>query len=129
MNSFEDVRLFLNSIPNINRGGCGFAALAMYEWLKENDDKTQNISIIHLDYEEISERPSSCAHVCIKYKNTLFDSKGKLDKSKFPYKKEVSIEHHLNSLKFGEWNTMFQRRGNLTKIEKTLKIKIKNKIK
>ena len=26
----------LNSIPNINRGGCGLSALAIYRWCKKN---------------------------------------------------------------------------------------------
>jgi hypothetical protein len=31
---FKKVRAFLTDIPNINCGGCGIAALAMYRWLK-----------------------------------------------------------------------------------------------
>lgn len=42
---FEDLRKFLASIPCINRGGCGFAALAMYDAaIKEGKTPTLMIS-------------------------------------------------------------------------------------
>lgn len=35
--TFEDVQAAINQVPNINRGGCGIAALAMARWIKKNN--------------------------------------------------------------------------------------------
>ena len=34
--TLKQVQKFLSNIPNINRGGCGISALALYRWLENN---------------------------------------------------------------------------------------------
>lgn len=39
MKNFKELREYLASIPNINSGGCGYATLFMYQWLKIHKPK------------------------------------------------------------------------------------------
>ena len=53
--TLSDVQKYLNSIPYINCGGCGYSAYAIYLWLKKtNYPKINNVSFVYL-YSGISD--------------------------------------------------------------------------
>jgi hypothetical protein len=49
MNTLTEVRQYLSSVPNINFGGCGIAALSMFRWCK---DRNTDVQLICLEIEE-----------------------------------------------------------------------------
>ena len=83
MNTLTEVRQYLSSIPDINFGGCGIAALSMFRWCKKREIFTQ---IICLESEEeeaesnlkklakgIAIGLSAPSHCGIVYESTVMD--------------------------------------------------------
>lgn len=152
MKTLSEVRKYLKSIPNINYGGCGIAAYAMYIWLKKNGNKS-NIKFIYLysessigSYENnsivLSHRKyyktyaSSCSHVMIKVGNNIMDcANERIDLSSGVYpllSMEIQEVHITQSIKFiknslskeDQWNCSFNRGKYLPLIEKKLGISL-----
>jgi hypothetical protein len=134
---------YLNEIPNINCGGCGVSALAIYRWLKKNYD-VKDIDILFCydnwigadDFENNKQvfesgegSLTSPTHVVLKYKKFIFDSEGiKTDlKSDFPLiHKATKIDLFMKVLNIlSEWNDYFERKPKVIKnIEKYLDINL-----
>lgn len=128
---------YLGTIRDINWGGCGIAALAIYNTaflynlkpkihylyydnnhpLKEANDnfKKGKTSIAH-----------GCTHVVVKIGNKFYDANGEYDLDSEGYVDggEVTKEHLINSVVNGEWNSMFNRGKWLPKIEEFMGYKL-----
>jgi len=144
--SFDDVRNFLNDIPNINCGGCGIAALSMFLWTKEHEAEfIDDFKLIYkytawsLDAYEDNVAyfqgkrpyPNSCGHALIKHKNIIQDTSDTgYDCSYFFTSHESvidapDIEDFLRkSINHGSWNRFFNRKKYVPYIEKNLKINL-----
>ena len=48
LTSFEELREFLDSVPNINRGGCGVSVYAMYCLLEKQKQLKPDTKIIYI---------------------------------------------------------------------------------
>jgi len=125
MKTLKDVQEFINSIPDINSGGCGVAALAMYRWLKKNDmlKKTTMFHFLHSydgylyetnkRYVEKNEgKPSACSHIGLIHGNRTIDCEGFINTREYKYKIRTSNENMLvlavNNV--NDWNSMFDRK-------------------
>ena len=137
MKTLKDVRKFLSSIPRIDYGGCGIAALAMYRWLKKNNKLTPDVKIVFLfschsylydnnrRYAETKEgMPSACSHVGLRITpHQTIDSEGYLKLCDYQYNIETTDEDFLllainNTI---DWNITFDR-SNVKIIAKTLDV-------
>jgi hypothetical protein len=122
----------LNKIPNINRGGCGFSALAIYDTAK-SEGKSPKIVFLYsgwdadsyeqnLEFKNGENEPTSCSHVVVKIGKKYYDSTGKLSKSELQgYRRDEEIKrsHLIAALqKKSDWNTTFKRDCWLNKIAK-----------
>jgi len=143
MKNLKQVQGFLNNIPNINSGGCGIAALAIYRWLKQNNQLTKDTKFVYYyfseDRSEISYNhylnnsnvlennngePEACAHAGIYYRRKYLDSNGKIDTWKFEHDHYVNEKFIVNSINnLGCWNSSFER-SHIGEIEDRLNIKL-----
>lgn len=136
----KQVLNYLNSIPNINYGGCGISALAVYRWVKKYYEFS-NVQILFCyygdnkyDYNNNVRVFKTCKgyltspqHVVLKYKNIMFDSKGVYRhlNADFPLEHEATrLDLFISVLNdLSEWNNMFERKTNVIKnIENKLEI-------
>ena len=132
--SFNDTLDYLDEIPNINSGGCGIAAIALYRWLDKNQELSENTTIFGFDsgYEEyhnnvkllknnnnnLEDKLMVSNHYMIFHEDKYHDSTGSYDSfidkdSKYEYNYEISPEQLLilinkPSLRRG-WNWFFKR--------------------
>jgi hypothetical protein len=138
---FQAVQNFLNEIPNINCGGCGISAYAMFLWLRKMNMLTEDVKVVFLHH-SYSERdfqtnqsfylqgvgnPVAPEHVALTRNGFMIDSSG-------VYKKENEYDYHLavsidkaedflvNSLNDNNWNSWFDRPNIAPMIEKELGI-------
>ena len=138
---FQAVQNFLNEIPNINCGGCGLSAYAMYLWLRKNNMLDENTQIVFLHH-SYSERdfqtnqsfylqgvgnPVAPEHVVISRNGKYIDSNGVYTKAnEYSFKLAVSLEKAedflVNSLNDNNWNSWFNRPCVAPMIEKELGI-------
>jgi hypothetical protein len=136
LKTFEEVRNFLNNIDNINCGGCGISALAMYRWLKkhgltteqtafyflENDEDNHNNNKQYFSNKEIKLK-ASC-HVVLYHNDQTIDSGGFKSISNYSYqlleKSEEFLIKMINSV--STWNYAFKRKDHIKNIAKTLGI-------
>lgn len=141
-NSLDQVRNFLDTLPNINAGGCGISAYAMYLWLKERNMLTKDFRFVFLhcsyskeDYlhnkqvlqeEESSEKPVAPEHVGVHFNGKLIDSSGLVKINKYKMFLDIPLEkaedYIINSLNTNNWNSMFNRPNMVKIIEKELNI-------
>lgn len=143
--SFIETQNFLSSIDSINYGGCGIAALALYDAAVREGKK---VEIVYLYNEwnteemEINEqfqqgnntKAASCMHIVVKVDGEKVDCDGNINLKFLPVYKEhtVTREHLIQSLITGGWNPCFDRRRWFHKIKEfcqldvDLPIKINN---
>jgi hypothetical protein len=138
---FQAVQNFLNEIPNINRGGCGLSAYAMYLWLRKNSMLTEDIQIVFLHYGYSKSdfhtnqsfylqgvgKPVAPEHVVINRNGKYIDSNGVYTRANgYSFKLSVSLEKAedflVNSLNDDDWNSSFERPCVVPMIEKELGI-------
>ena len=136
MKTFNEVRKFLFSIPNIDCGGCGIATLAMYRWLKKNKSvKNVGFHFLHDNYDGYLYRsnktyaetkegePTACSHVGLIINDKTFDSGRRIMVRKYPNRIKIYDENFLllavNNLR--DWNEEFNRKY-IKKISKVLDI-------
>jgi len=134
--TFEDVRKFLNSIEDINAGGCGVSALAMYRWLKDNNQLDDTKIVLMYDSFEKQEYlnnkkvlrqkngvPIAPSHCCIYQDGEFVDSTEKLKISEYKWFQIINEEDFLKKVIVdGQyWNAMFDRK-NIKIIEDKLNI-------
>jgi hypothetical protein len=123
METFSDVRNYLNSIPNIHRGGCGIATISMYRWLKKNQS-VRGIRFIFLDtysnysynnnkryFETKKGSPVACSHVGLFMKGKAIDCEEELNLVKYPFNIKTTDEKALIIAinKIYDWNERFKR--------------------
>ena len=126
----------LSQIPNINSGGCGISALAMYRLLgKKNID----ILFLYRNYEDVSyvnnqnilkgdadSIPSPPLHVVLHKKGKYFDSYGEMDERylsiayMFRHKCDESFLVDTINNRY-KWNLKFNRKY-IKYIERKLKV-------
>jgi hypothetical protein len=137
MKTLKSVEKFISTIPYINAGGCGIAALAIYRWIENNKPELLNkteILFIYMDDEK--DYKTNCkllqtkktvlkvpSHVVIKVKRKLYN-----DMYWRTYKKHtVTLKHLINTInntKKYNWNTMFYRDPNTSIISKKLNVNL-----
>jgi hypothetical protein len=125
MKRLKDVQQFLNSIPNINCGGCGISALAMYRWLKKNDrlkDEKAKFIFCYKSYnedkflnnEEVLKKGEgnikAPTHVVIHFKKRYIDSEGTVDIREYKHRQHIEDEDFMvKTNNSSGWNEMFNR--------------------
>lgn len=142
MVTLVEAQEFLNTIPNIHNGGCGYSALALYEVLQQNGDaKHAQFVYVYASWEEdryennsnvLKYRkgvPEAPMHVCLYYKGHFIDCTGVIDEN---VEEEGNKLHYIKRKQFVKdtlknketWNDMFSRYGNLKRIKETLGVKL-----
>lgn len=137
---FEERLYRLNEINNINAGGCGVAAVAIYRFLTQNGLYSKYLSFAFAykgwdaslyesnlnkhnngNYDEL-EVPS---HVVLKFKNKFFiDSNGYDTDPQYDLFHDVSHDEVLINVNHSGWNWIFDRRKEIPKIEKILNVNL-----
>ena len=134
-NVFEKVQEFFKKIDAINCGGCGLAALGLYDaailegknpkivylygWYSSEYNKKE----INEQFQRgMSDKAESCMHIVVEIDGVWYDCIGKVnlrvwDCKEFGY---VSREHLIKSLITGSWNTWFDRKKWFPKIKEFL---------
>ena len=138
---FELVQEYLNSIENINCGGCGISAYAMFLWLQKMNMLTEDVKVVflHHSYSENDFQtnqsfylqgvgnPVAPEHVAIMKDGFMIDSSGVYKKANdYAYNLAVSIDKAedflVNSLNDNNWNSWFDIPNIAPMIEKKLGI-------
>lgn len=84
MKTLDEVRNFLSNINDINRGGCGIAALAMIRWIRKNlHREVDNIYFEHTRNHDFNNNSNylkkgvdmiaAPTHIYISFKKKIFD--------------------------------------------------------
>jgi hypothetical protein len=135
--TFKETRKTLNGIPYINCGGCGLAALALFDSAKR-EGKSPKIVYCYTAYDGSSlhknnlfkegkrKKATACHHVVIKLGKRYWDSTGKIDEDAFSefewIDEEITRKHLIASLNNkGVWNSSFNRRGAMPQLKKLIK--------
>lgn len=135
---------YLKKIPAINCGGCGWSALAIYEWLKIRGRDISQFKIVFCfnDWDSMLEYNinilsrrgigiktrftfQAAAHVLFSLDNgkTWRDVKKIYQLNQYRYYHFVTVDELKKSLtKSNTWNDMFDKHYWLPKIEKKFKI-------
>jgi hypothetical protein len=142
MKTLKDITKFLSTIENIDNGGCGIAALAVYRWLIKHN-KHKGIKIVYL-YEDCCEKNSdkNCeiiasknphkqpicpCHVALKRNNRFIDDKGFRSEDEifewFIEYHDVTIDFLLKTVnRIRTWNNDFNRSKYIPILESSLGI-------
>jgi glycogen synthase len=126
---FSQLTSELYAIPDVDYGGCGIVAKALYKALYK---QYSDISIWYLDDYDYSEeyfynQPYTPKHVVIKIGRYYYDAGGiyssaKLrDVWKFTNKWKVSYQYLVDSIDNSSWNPRFNRRKHAPTIRKLTK--------
>lgn len=135
--SFKSLREYLDSVPAINCGGCGYSAYFIYEFLKHKGKKPE-IAFIYDPYNPHyhqndaalngeGEEPTSCAHVVIKIGDFCYDSTGiKKWQVVLDRWSDGCNHYHIVDEEFllkaldnrDEWNSFFDRDQEVPEMEK-----------
>lgn len=138
MDTLDEVLEFLGTIPTINEGGCGIAALSVWKWAEKNCPKElDNISIVYLyeneEYNLLLQNKSAIVcddldlifvppHVAILWEDVILESGGG-EVTEYKLYDEVPINFLEKSLKqFWKWSGIFSRFQWIPVIEKELGI-------
>ena len=130
----------LDTIPNLNRGGCAIAALAAHEYASTIGLQTEIVYLLDRDKDYsslLNNKPATCMHAVIKINNSYYDSFGRIYKNKlFRYfsrtVKSLSLNKELviESIKVKDgWNPAFNRKDNLPQIDRIIGLPISKLIK
>ena len=129
---FEKVQAYLSNIDCISYGGCGLAALALFDAAKLEGKNPEIVFIYDAWSDERSyetntqflqgntKDAASSWHIVIKLEDKYYDGNGEWDGSfELNYKKyhTSTREHLIQSLIKGSWNTMFDRKKWFPKIK------------
>ncbi|MFA5207385.1 MAG: hypothetical protein WC428_01895 [Candidatus Paceibacterota bacterium] len=138
LQTFEEVRNYLNNIDSINRGGCGISALSMYRWLKKHGQTTEHTAFYFLDNDssnhennqeyftnkEVVLRASS--HIVLLHNDQTIDSTGFHSINDYDYNFLEKSEEYLLAMinNVWTWNYKFERKAHVKNIAKTLGINL-----
>lgn len=109
---------YLKTIPDINNGGCGIAALALYRVIKDSGVKTEFVTLTDLDYiknnnsKRISnnEYPTSNSHIVLVVNDIPYDSNGRYYMGEYDYHIPFNSEELLlEAINEDSWNRAFDR--------------------
>lgn len=131
----KKIRRFLSNLNNINRGGCGFAAVAMYDILKQQGFEPVIMFAYHSWNQERYQTNeaakkcngtfTSCSHAFIKIDDVYFDCARNVDITEYRTLQIMGRDEVVMALKEDdEWNYSFDRDANVPTIEKMTGIKI-----
>lgn len=131
---FNGVLSYLDSIPNINNGGCGIAALAIYRWLKKNQpEKECKITFLSDNYiyslncEKLKSNILSLvvpSHIVVEIDGKFYDSDGEYPNYRGNCYYQVKEDHLITTINCPDcnnWNDVFKRKHTKS-IAKTLGI-------
>ena len=139
MLSLTGVKNLLNEVPNINYGGCGLSALAMYRWLKANNKLVGDESFVYLytindgTYNsncEVLENKNkkklgSASHIMLYHDGRVHDSISCEVKPRYKNQhKHLTEKHLVESLNYGYWNNAFYRGRYKDEIAKLFNIEL-----
>jgi hypothetical protein len=135
--TYKQARESLNYIDNINCGGCGIAALALYRWRKAHRLKTYGFSFLYQKYDDWELKHNQrCiesndldsievpAHIALRVGTRLHDSNGAnaKDSCSTPLTQhginESILLYVINEI--DGWNSTFNRRRAIPQIENLL---------
>lgn len=138
---FKPLASYLDSIDNINYGGCGISAYFIYSLFKEQKKKPEIVFLYSpgsCRYDENNEalkgngHAQSCNHVMVKVGDTCYDSEGEHkfkdlfegDWAEYEHYHIVNKKFLLEAIKKGRWNSMFDRDQEVPKMEKKIGINL-----
>jgi hypothetical protein len=114
--ALADLQSFLNGIVGINHGGCGFAALVLYDCLIAHGRKAEIIftydpndfdfNINQKCIETGNTNFMACSHALVKVGDFYVDSKGNIKNLK-KNSHTMTRENTILALKNGNWNPSF----------------------
>lgn len=117
-NTFEGLQEFLNSVPSINRGGCGISAYILYKY---SGYKGKIVAYYPVRREH--NMLKSASHVYYKLGNRYYDSRGAFSKRdvRIMYwncSNTCTIKPHEYLVFFQNdgWNSSFKKRNLLIKL-------------
>lgn len=133
----SDVMDYLSNIEDINCGGCGIAALVLYEMFKK-EGKNPKILYFYLYYGDPNYKinkefikgntdiAGSAYHIVVEVDGRFYDCEGEYDIDAMGIweKHYVTKDHLINSLTHGGWNDTFDRKKYYPKIKKYLKMDV-----
>ena len=126
-----------DNIRNINSGGCGVSALALFKTIMKTKPLIKPQFVFLYNYKDLylhntmvlkngRGRPKAPAHCCLLYDGEFIDSTGEVDISDWGWVQIVDkikfLRECIRNKK--EWNTMFKW-DNIRTIERELKISLK----
>ena len=139
LRSFNEVMNAINKIPNINAGGCGISALAMYMWIEKNEKHKPTILFCYQSHSKkrydnnkqaLNSKNSTLEvpnHVALIYQRKKIDSNGII----WDFKPYYKYHHRVNLtklkdtiIKSPDWNCEFDRKKYLKKIESIIDMKM-----
>lgn len=133
--NISQVQKFLRSIPDIDFGGCGIAALVIYDYLVVNKVDAEIVYAYHSydpDYETNlsaiqngGDRLQACAHAMVKVNGLFHDCRGERRVDTYARHHAISREMVVKSLDSSGWNDTFKRYRYLPVIEKAIGYDIK----
>jgi hypothetical protein len=145
MKSFKETRQYLENVPYINLGGCGIAALALYDAAQKEGKKVDIAYLYHKWWgnharehnhkfkEGKVKKAHACEHVLVRVGNRYYDSTGVVN-IKYAsiwhlIDKGITRDHLVASVNNKDvWNDTFERKKYLPKIEKFIGKKLLVKI-
>ena len=131
----------LSKIPNINNGGCGVSALALAEYIENNEDcsgghKPRFVFLYHYHNDDLYSNntkaqfdskliPKAPAHIVVLWKGLYIDSDGEHDITNYQYvqfinKKDFLIKAIKN---INSWNRCFNR-SNIKQVKEALGVNL-----
>ena len=140
MKTPEEVLEFLGTIPMINEGGCGIAAISFWRWMEKNCPKElPYISIVYMyhneEYRRLRQNQAAILmqkyselwippHIGIFWDGSILESGGG-EVQEYKLWHEVPVEALEQNLKmFWMWNGLFSRFQNIPTIEFALDISL-----
>lgn len=129
----------LDEVENINCGGCGISALAMYRALHKLDKTIKpRFAYLYYEYERAdfehnakayanNELDDLCvpSHVVFEFNGKLWDSTGRVNK--YPIvQRNINLKALMATINnVDKWNTWFDRKEEIPLIESNLQIKLR----
>lgn len=127
---FRNLRKFLASLPNINLGGCNYAAITLYDYLT---DRGYEVEILYCYYNidegyfhnlnALNSGQNSFVgadHVVIKVAGKMFDCVTRRKKSDYKCSHKMTRELAVTAISTAMWNPKFDKYFNLTLLEQKI---------
>lgn len=123
--NLQNLRFFLDAIPNIHQGGCGIAALCMLRFLKEKGHKQAKAIFLYSKYNDeryvfnnksLTSQSSLIVpmnHVGIVHKGHIIDCNRSIEPNEFRHIHLVEDATLVNVLHCNNWNSDFDRETHL----------------